>query len=515
MKKLISYSISPNGEKFEIPDTKKTDDEIARIKEICDRQRKSGKEIVVVQGLGFVGAVTAAVIADCKVGEIIPYFVIGVNLPSKRSFWKIPLINNGKSPFNVEDPELQEIFSRTVNEKNNFIATWTSEAYSEADIILVDINLDAIKPDIGKAETGYVDISNFKKAIHDIGKRIQPHSLLLIESTVPPGTTEYIVRPIIEQCFIDRGIEITEYSLLLAHSYERVMPGPDYVKSIKAFWRTYSGCNKIAANKTQKFLSDIIDTKKYPLWELPRPLASELAKVMENSYRAMNIAFIHEWTLFAEDININLFEVIDSIRVRKGTHDNMMYPGFGVGGYCLTKDTILAQWASKQLFDRDERLKFSIEAINVNDLMPLHTFDLLLKGMKNTLSGKKIAILGASYRNDVDDTRSSPTIALYDYIQEAGGTSEIHDPYATSMDKRPDVKISSDLFQVITGASAVVFVIKHKQYIDLPLSVLIDRIDKDACIIDAFNVLSDKKIQDLKKRQFIVLGVGKGHIIDN
>jgi len=508
---LTLYSYSPDKEKFEIPDDDQTEKEISKIKKICTQQRKKGKEIIVVQGLGFVGAVMAAVIADCEVGGNIPYFVIGINQPSERSFWKIPTINKGVCPFNVEDPELEKIFRRTIKEKNNLIASWVSEAYSEADIILVDINLDAIKPDIGNAETGYVDISNFKKAIQDIGKRIQPNALILIESTVPPGTTEYVVKPIIEQCFVERGIEI---SPLIAHSYERVMPGVEYVKSIKEFWRTFAGCSDIAARRTKKFLSNIIDIKKFPLWELPRPISSELAKVMENSYRAMNIAFIHEWTLFAEDININLFEVIDSIRVRKGTHDNMMYPGFGVGGYCLTKDTILAEWASRNMFGRDKRLKFSIDAINVNDLMPLHTFNLLLKGMNNSISGKKIAILGASYRNDVDDTRNSPTIALYDYIIGAGGIPEVHDPYATSMDQRKDIKISSNLSEVIKGASAVVFVIKHKQYLELPLLMLIDQVKKKACIVDAFNVLSDSKIHELKKNKFNVFGVGKGHIKD-
>jgi UDP-N-acetyl-D-mannosaminuronate dehydrogenase len=190
----------------------------------------------------------------------------------------------------------------------------------------------------------------------------------------------------------------------------------------------------------------------------------------------------------------------------------MMYPGFGVGGYCLTKDTVLAEWASRTMFGRDEHLRFSINAINVNDLMPHHTFDLLLRGMNNSVTGKKIAILGASYRNDVDDTRNSPTIALYDYIRKAGGIPEIHDPYAANMEQRKDIKITSDISDVIKGASAVVFVIKHKQYLHLPITMLIEHIEKNACIIDAFNVLSDVKIQELKKNRFVVFGVGKGHI---
>jgi UDP-N-acetyl-D-glucosamine dehydrogenase len=506
------YSISPENEKFELPDDKKTEEEKSEIKEICKIERNKGKEIVVVQGLGFVGAMMAAVVADCEIEGKAQYFVIGVDLPSEGSFWKIRTINKGISPFKAEDPEVNAIFKRTVKLNNNLRATWVPEAYSEADVILVDINLDAIKPEIGSAEEGYADLSNFKNAIRDIGNRMRPNTLLLIETTVPPGTTENIVKPIIEESFVERGIVLSKKPPSIAHSYERVMPGENYVQSIKGFWRTFSGTTEEATRKTREFLSNIIDTKKYPLWELPKPSASELAKILENSYRAMNIAFIYEWTLFAEDIGINLFEVIDSIRVRKGTHDNMMYPGFGVGGYCLAKDPILAAWASKNIFGREEHLDFSIKAVNVNDLMPHHTFDLLMKGMDNNIEGKKITILGASYREDVDDTRNSPTITLYDDIRGAGGVPEVHDPYACEMVQRKDIEIKLDLKSALEEASAVIFVVKHKQYEKLPVETVIKYIKGNACIIDAFDVLTDQKIKEFKRNGYKVLGVGKGHI---
>ena len=509
---MTLYSITPENEKFGLPDDQETEKEITEIKEICNQERNKGKEIVVVQGLGFVGALMAAVAADCEIEGKAPYFVMGVDLPSVGSFWKIPTLNKGESPFKAEDPEVDEIFRRTIKIKNNFRATWVPEAYSEADIIIVDINLDVIKPEIGKAEKAQVEIISFKNAVTEIGKRMRAEALLLIETTVPPGTVENIVMPTIEKCFADRGIEPSKNPPLIAHSYERVMPGEDYVDSIKNIWRTFSATNDEASRKAREFLSNIIDTKIFPLWELQRPTASELAKILENSYRAMNIAFIHEWTLFAEDIGINLFDVIDSIRVRKGTHDNMMYPGFGVGGYCLTKDPILAEWASKNIFEREKHLDFSVQAVNVNDLMPHHTFELLMKGMDGNIEGKKITILGASYRKDVDDTRNSPTITLYDDIKEAGGIPEVHDPYAKIMAQREDIAIKSDIDSALEGASAVIFVAKHKVYEELPVKMLIAKLNEYACVIDAFDVLTDKKIRKLKKNHFNVLGVGKGHI---
>ena len=509
---MSKISVTPENQIYYIPDEGETRKEILKIKKMIKNERKKGKKIVVVQGLGFVGAIMAAVIADCEKDGSIPYFVVGVDLPAPASFWKIKKINEGKSPIQSEDPEIVPIFKRTVKEKNNFIATWISDVYSEADIIIVDINLDVKKTEPGRAEEADLNIEPFKTAIESIGSIIKPDCLLLIETTVPPGTVEYIVKPIIKKCFLQRNINISVENLLIAHSYERVMPGKNYINSIKKIWRTYSAINKQSSARTREFLSDIIDTQNFPLKELKQPASSELAKILENSYRAMNIAFIYEWTLFAEDIGINLFEVIDSIKVRKGTHDNMMYPGFGVGGYCLTKDTILGQWSSQQLFKRERNLTFSMMAINVNDCMPHHTFDLLMKGMNNDIKNKKIAILGASYLNDIDDTRNSPTAILYDDIINAEGFPEVHDPIAKTMVQRPDIKINNDLETAIDKSSALIFVMNHREYFTYPIEFFMQKINNHACIIDAFNILNDEKIKKLKAKKFVVLGVGKGHI---
>jgi UDP-N-acetyl-D-mannosaminuronate dehydrogenase len=151
-------------------------------------------------------------------------------------------------------------------------------------------------------------------------------------------------------------------------------------------------------------------------------------------------------------------------------------------------------------------------AINVNDCMPHHTFDLLMKGMNNDIAGKKVAILGASYLNDIDDTRNSPTATLYDDIIREGGIPVVHDPIAKTMIQRPDIEIINDLDAVINSASALIFVMNHKEYFAYPIELFIQKINANACIIDAFNILNDDKIKKLKAKNYIVLGVGKGHI---
>ena len=143
-----------------------------------------------------------------------------------------------------------------------------------------------------------------------------------------------VVKPIIEENSEKEIFPINK--LKIGHSYERVMPGPQYIDSIKNYYRVYSGINEYSATQTEIFLKTIISTKKYPLTRLNNTNATEMAKVLENSFRAMNIAFAVEWSRFAEEAGVNLYEIVDAIRMRP-THKNLMYPGIGVGGYCLTK----------------------------------------------------------------------------------------------------------------------------------------------------------------------------------
>lgn len=508
---MTEQSVSPDGTKYSLPKDERTRKEKEEIDKIIEEQKEKGKKIVAVQGLGFVGAVNAAVISNCKVEDRYPYFVLGVDLPTEGSFWKIGKINEGESPFNVEDPRVAEMVKEGVDQER-LKATWVNSAYSHADIVVVDVNLDVQKKEKGNIEDFDVNTPPFERAMEDIGKHIDPETLVLIETTVPPGTTEKIVTPIIEEQFEKRGIDVEENPPLIAHSYERVMPGENYVDSIENMWRTYSAVNEKAREMAEDFLSSIVNTDDYPLWKLQKPVGSEMAKVMENSYRAMNIAFIYEWTLMAEEVGVNLFEVVDSIRVRDGTHDNMMYPGFGVGGYCLPEDPLLADWGSSELFGREEELTFSKKAVKVNDLMPLHTYDLLEEGLSGDVRGKKIAILGASYRKDVDDTRNSPTITLYDEIVENGGDPFIHDPYADEMEDRSDIEVYDDLEEILSDSDGVVFVQPHRRYLELSLEKVISNIGENGCVVDAFDILDDKEIKTLKKEGITVLGVGKGHI---
>jgi nucleotide sugar dehydrogenase len=285
------------------------------------------------------------------------------------------------------------------------------------------------------------------------------------------------------------------------------MPGPRYIASIRRFWRTFSGIDSVSAERAREFLASFIDTDDFPLRELGNPVASEMAKILENSYRAANIAFIHEWTLLAERAGVNLWEVVDSIRVRKGTHDNMRYPGFGVGGYCLTKDSLLAQWSATHLFKMDHVLEVTMKALQINYRMPLHTFDLLKDLCGGELKDKRILVCGISYLPDVADTRNSPTDIFVDALSAAGAHWSAHDPCLQFWPEYPDARLVDDLDSALRETEAVVFAVPHVAYRELSA----DCFPKPLLIVDANNVLDDTKAAALHGRGHRLLGVGKGH----
>jgi len=376
------YSISPDGDKFKIPEEEDYRKEYDRLENLVKDKREEGFEIVVVMGLGFVGAVMAGVVADSvdkKTGKP-SKFVIGMQRPSTRSFWKMPLINRGISPVKAEDPEVAPMIERCVKEKKTLTATFTYDALKLADILVVDVQCDFLKQELGNLGSGYADISALETSFKTIGQKISPHCLILIETTVPPGTTEYVAYPMIKKAFMSRGIEDEP---LLAHSFERVMPGRDYVRSVRDFWRVCSGINEESREKVTRFLSEILNVEEYPLTVLDKPIESETCKIVENSYRATILAFLDEWSLFAETNGVDLIKVINAIKVRP-THSNIIFPGPGIGGYCLPKDGGLGLWAYKHLMGfENDIFKITPQAININDTRALHAAQLVRDALRN------------------------------------------------------------------------------------------------------------------------------------
>ena len=533
---MQEYSFSPTGEKFPLPGQDEYQKEFERLKKAVSEQRAMGREIVLVMGVGFVGAVMAAVVADAKDERGNPSkYVIGMQRPSPRSYWKIPLLNRGLSPVSAEDPEVALMINRCVNEKKTLTGTFTYDALKLGDVVIVDVQCDYLKGSIGNVREGRADMEALEESLEIIAQNIGPQTLVLIETTVAPGTTEQVAYPILKKAFKKRGIDTDP---ILAHSFERVMPGKNYVASIRDFWRVCSGVNEEATRRVVKFLNEVLNTQKYPLTVLDKPIESETAKIVENSFRATLLAFLDEWSLFAERNGVDLLKVINAIKVRP-THSNMIFPGPGIGGYCLPKDGGLGLWAYRHIHGfEDEIFKITPLAIDVNDTRALHVAQLTrdaLRNMGRPIASADILLLGASYREDVGDTRYSGSELIVRRLTEMGAEMRVHDPYVLhwwefekqdeypasshslkrffrGQEKLKDLQIEQDLNKALEGIDAVILAVRHKHYLNLDPEEIVKRAGGPVAVIDCFGILDDEKIKRYFELGCEVKGLGRGHV---
>ncbi len=536
---MSDYSVSPAGEKFLLPQSDTYDAEFQRLEVLAQAARNEGKEVVVVMGVGFVGAVMAAIIADTVDKETgrPSKFVIGCQRPSTRSYWKIPLLNRGQSPVKAEDPEVDPMIARCVLEKKTLVATYNSDCLKLADCVVIDVQCDYTKHDLGNMRTGQAEMSALEATMRTIGEKIEPGCLVLIETTVAPGTTEFVAWPIMKKAFATRGLEGEP---LLAHSFERVMPGRHYVSSIRDFWRVCSGCNAEARARVEKFLHEVLNTDEFPLTVMDRPIESETTKIVENSYRATTLAFLNEWSLFAERNGVDLIKVIDAIKMRP-THSNMIFPGPGIGGYCLPKDGGLGYWAYKHILgfeDGDSIFKITPNAIDINDTRGLHVAQLTrdaLRNMGRYIAGADVLVCGASYRQDVGDTRYSGSEMVVRKLTEMGAEIRVHDPYVEhwyeleSQDTYPapghswarffrnqdglvNTRVEQDMAKAIHGAEAIILAVPHKPYLAFDPDEIVAWAGGPLAVIDCFGILDDDKIRRYFELDCEVKALGRGHI---
>ena len=436
----------------------------------------------------------------------------------------------------AEDPEVAPLIRRCVLDKKTLLATFTYDVLSLADVIVVDVQCDYHKETFGDVKRGHADIAALESSLKTIGEQINPDCLVLIETTVPPGTTEYIAYPIIKKAFQKRGLENSEP--LLAHSFERVMPGRNYVASIRDFWRVCSGINDVARERVTKFLSDVINVDQFPLTVLDRPIESETCKIVENSYRASILAFLDEWSVFSERNGVDLLKVIEAIKVRP-THSNIIFPGPGIGGYCLPKDGGLGVWAYHTLMGfEDDIFKITPLSIDINDSRGLRATQLVrdaLRNMGKIVAACKIAVLGASYRQDVGDTRYSGSEVILRKLTEMGADVVAHDPYVRhwwelekqdtypapghsmarffrNQDKLSEMRMAKTLAQTLQGADAMVIAVGHHDYLALDPDEIVKMAAKPLAVIDCFGILDDDTIRRYFELDCEVKGLGRGHV---
>ncbi len=451
---------------------------------------EKSKVLISYIGMGYVGIPMSVLLADVP-----NFYVTGIQRRSQRSGWKIDWLNEGKNPFEGDEPGLDDLIARVVK-NGKFKVTDRYDGIDKADYILLGVQTPVDEKRIPRYES-----------LKDVSKLAAPHMkkgvTVIIESTVAPGTTDNIIQPILEK---DSGLKRGE-DFYLAFSFERVMPGK-LIEFIVNFPRVIGGGCK-EANERAKFLYGKVVKKELQVTDT---LTAELTKCMENTYRDINIAFANEMALVSEDFNRNIFEIIDLINYR---HDRMMhYPGSGVGGHCLTKDPWLLMYGletytPKKYFNKVKILPYGRI---LNDFMPQHMVELMEDALLEVdkHDNLKITLMGVAYKANCDDTRNTPTERIVLFLKNRYHSHNIeyiaHDPWVREKDYK-ETELTVDLDKAISNADVLMFVTNHKEYYNLDFDDMKNKVKDKAIIIDGRNIFDKAKVEE---KGFIYRKIGEG-----
>lgn len=427
---------------------------------------------VVVIGMGYVGIPAAALLADVN-----GFDVTGLQRRSKRSGWKIDILNKGKSPFEGDEPGLDELIERVVK-KGSFRATDDVEVLTEADVILIDVQTPTDAQNMPRYDS-------LREVSAQIGQRIKKGAFVIVESTVAPGTTENVVQKIIEkESGLKGGVDFN-----LAFSYERVMPGK-LLEFITNMPRVVGGITPESTQLAVDFYSTIVKKKIYTT----DTLSAELSKTIENAYRDVNIAFANEMALVCESLGVNVYEIIELINARDDRH--MHIPGAGVGGHCLPKDPWLLRFGLYEYGSWKIEPEFISLARRINDHMPIHMADLIENALASrgvSIHNARVTILGLAYLEDSDDTRNSPAATLVGALQAKGAEIVLHDSYVREWDLGPQ-EIERNLMKAVKDSDCLALVTKHKEYFELDFDGIKAEM-RTPTIVDGRNVFDAREIE--------------------
>ncbi len=449
------------------------------------------KKIVVI-GMGYVGIPAAALFADVE-----GFNVVGIQRRSKRSGWKIDWLNEGKNPIGGDEPGLSELIKRVVN-KGSFRVTDDFSECKDAYAILIDVQTPT-------DEKGIPHYESLKDVSKQVGKYLHKDSLVIIESTVAPGTTNYIVKPILEEV---SGMKAgRDFSLVF--SYERVMVGR-LLKNLIYLPRIVGGIDEKSTKSGVELYKNIVKEKIHPT----DALTAEIAKVVENTYRDVNIAFANEIALICESLGVDVFKVRELVNTLPNDPSdpssnpirNMLFPGMGVGGHCLPKDPWLLKYGVDMYGNFKVEPNIILKSRELNMFMPTHTANLIVEGLKQAgreIKNAKIVLLGVAFLENSDDTRNTPAKNLFEILEKKGAKPILHDPYVRDF----ELPLTKDINEAIVDADAIVTVTKHKDYYNLDLNKIKDKM-RTKIIVDGRNVFNKEKCERIG---FIYKGVGKPH----
>ena len=416
---------------------------------------------VSIVGLGYVGLPLALLVA--KKG----YNVTGIDLDTER----VSLINQGIDP--IKDEYVADNLSATaVTAVDNF------HSIPRSDIVIVCVPTPVkhdYQPDLGP----------LKGAVSSIAKEMKPGSLVIIESTINPGVSDEIVIPLLES---KSGLTVNE-GFHVAHCPERINPG-DKQWNVENIARVVGASSQAGLNQATEFYETIVDAPIKPMGSLKE---TEAVKIVENSFRDINIAFVNELAKSFTKLGIDVKNVIDGAATKPFAF-MPHYPSVGVGGHCIPVDPYyLIEYARGYGFEHE----FLSLARSINNSMPEFTVEQLMDGLNEaglSLKGSKVAVLGLSYKANVADDRESPSYKLIKILEDKGADVDTYDPYFT------DKSTAKSLDEALRNKDAIVIATNHKEYLGIDYSKMGIKV-----LIDGKNCLGES---DFHKKGIIYRGIG-------
>lgn len=445
-------------------------------------------------GMGYVGIPAAMLQADAPEREKVYGFDI--------SPYKINTLNAGENPLKGEEPGLDDLIRKVVTE-GKFECRGEYDVISEVDAVCI-----AVQTPFKDPKDLIPDFGPLKSAIGSVGKHLKPGMLVVLESTITPGTTSVMAREILEEA---SGLKAGE-DFGLAHAPERVMVGR-LLQNLREHDRCVGGIDEASTQRAVELYSPIL-TKGTTI-----PMSAteaEVTKTTENTIRDLQIAAANQLALYCEAMGINFYNVrtgVDSLK-GEGITRAMLWPGAGVGGHCLTKDTYHLERGVQMLgpdkLDYPEgESSIYVLARHVNDFMPKHMITLTKNALRcDSLKGKKLALLGWSFLANTDDARNTPSEAYYLLAKEEGAEIRIHDTWVHDYAELEGVAIEKDIATTLDGADAVIVLTAHNEYKSLtPEEMKAMTKNERPAVIDGRNIINPDAFLD---NGWIYRGIGRG-----
>ena len=366
-------------------------------------QKIVNRDIVVsVVGLGYVGLPLA--VEKAKAG----FKTIGFDVQEE----KVNLVNEGHNYIgDVVDSDLKKLV-----EAGMLSATTDFSFVKDVDFIAI-----CVPTPLDKHQQP--DISYVKNSTIEIAKYMTKGTMVVLESTTYPGTTEELIKPLLEE---GSGLKCGE-DFYLGFSPERVDPGNKEFKT-KNTPKVVGAIGKDATETISAMYRAVLEGDVY---EVSSPAVAEMEKILENTYRNINIGLVNELAILCDKMGISLWEVIDAAKT-KPYGFQAFYPGPGLGGHCIPLDPYYLSWKAREFGFHTSMIESSMM---INDKMPEYCVERamrILNGHKKALNGAKVLVLGVAYKQDIDDYRESPAIPVIDILKENGADVEFFDPYISS-----------------------------------------------------------------------------------